>query len=168
MAAGVELFTSQGYGATSLADLASVAGVSKSAVAFHIGSKADLAAEMSGGLLADLEEIVDRPASVEWPGEARVVFGQYFDRLIEDLRLAVWLDGDVTVPVEVRSRLHSTIGRLAGLLADDDDDPAANVRALAAVGGLWRPVRMLSRPELAEHRDELIDAALVSFAPLEP
>ncbi len=166
MAAAIDLFTTRGYGATSLADLAEAAGVSKSAVAFHIKSKADLAAELSEGLIDDLERLVDRPAPVGWPEEARFVFGAYVDRLAMDLPLAVWLDGDVTIPGEIRDRLLATIGRLAELLTGPERDSGARVRALAAVGGLWRPVRMLDVDQLTAHRQELIDSALISFAPL--
>lgn len=162
-----ELFTKQGYGGTSLADMAAAAGVSKAAVAFHIGTKEDLIVELSDAFLTELEQVVSANTPPPWPDGARELFGEYFDVLVRNRPLAVWLDGDVTAPGRIGGRLRATIDRLADLLNGAEGEMAGRVRALAAVGGLWRPLRMLGSEDLINHREELIDSALVSYAPLD-
>ena len=46
------------------------------------------------------------------------------------------------------------------------DGTAAAVRAMAALGSLWRPVRALTAAQLAAHRDALIHTAMAGCAPI--
>lgn len=165
--AALGLFTRHGYGTTSLADMAAAAGVSKSAIAFHIGSKEGLATELSEAFLSELEAVVSAEPPPPWPDGARELFGEYFEVLVRNRPVAVWLDQDMTAPTGAGIRLRATIDRLADQLNGTQGEMAGRVRALAAVGGLWRPLRMLAEDDLIAHRAELIDSALVSFAPLD-
>ena len=44
-------------------------------------------------------------------------------------------------------------------------DGAATVRATAALGSLWRPIRTLTPAQLATHRDALLHTAMAGCAP---
>ena len=41
------------------------------------------------------------------------------------------------------------------------------MRALSVIGGVWRPILHEPAEEITEHLDEILNAAMISFAPLE-
>ncbi len=159
-------FAERGYDGTSVGEIAGSIGVSKSAVSFHFPSKEDLLVALVEPFFAEMDELFDPQPSPSWPDGVLELAGDYFDVLIRHHDIAVWIDADRSVQVRYETQVSALFSRMADAITGPDPDPAAHVRALAAVGGLWRPLRLLDDAALGEHRSELLEAALVSYAPL--
>lgn len=164
------MFASRGYDGTSISEIADKLSVSKAAVSYHFPSKDDILFELATPLLEKLEDVIAAHPDPDWPEEVWALVGDYFDVLVDDRDIAVWLDSDRSVQVrpEVGGRLRHVNAQLRRTLTPNTfSRPSDNVRSLAALGGLWRPLRNLQPDELKAHREEIIHAALVSVAPIE-
>lgn len=161
----------RGYTGTTIGDLARELGISKAAISYYFPAKQDFLAEFVGPLLDELEEsvpIVPRPV---WPHDARTVVGAFYDVLVRHREIAVWLDRDpaVTNIAEYADRYRAITERVVDSIIGRGRRRGSDVaRSYAALGGIWRPVRELPIASLRAHRDEIIDAALVSYEPLAP
>jgi AcrR family transcriptional regulator len=169
LAAALDGFTQRGYDATSVAELAAATGMSKAAVSYHFRTKNDLLHAAADPLLDSLDALVDRhPPAPDWPDGVRTLLEDYLTVLTEHSQVAAWVDSDRAVlnHAQIGARLHRNTDRMCrAITASSADDTAATVRAMAALGSLWRPVRTLTSTQLAAHRDALIDAAMAGCAP---
>jgi AcrR family transcriptional regulator len=169
LAAALDGFTHRGYDATSVAELAATTGMSKAAVSYHFRTKADLLHALADPLLDSLDAIVVRhPRVPHWPGEVRALLDDYLTTLTEHSQIAAWVDSDKAVlnHPHIGARLHRNTDMICqAITGSNPDGSAATVRAIAAIGSLWRPVRTLTPAQLATHRDALIDAAMSGCAP---
>jgi AcrR family transcriptional regulator len=164
----LELFSVAGYEGTSISDIAARLDISKAAISYHFASKDDLLVSLVEPLLDELEGVIAAHPDPDWPDGVRALAGDYFDALVADQRLAVWVDTDRAV------LSHPALGRrrrkvqdaLVHAVTGPGADPADVVRATAFVGGLLRPLRRLPAADLIANRAALLDAALVSYAPL--
>lgn len=163
-------FRSAGFDGTSIAEIAEEAGVSKAAISFHFDGKEAMLAELVEPMLEALDQVIRRHPDPGWPEGVWELAGDYFDVLVAHRDVATWIDADTSAQrrVEIGRRLGTTVDALVAAISGGSDDPVERVRAVAAVGGIWRPIRMLPAPELRSHRDSLLHAALVSYAPFEP
>lgn len=166
----LEMITAAGYDGTSVADIADRLGLSKSAITYYFPAKEDLIYAIAAPYLDAVDAVLDSHPNPAWPAGVRSLFGDYFRVLVANRRLAIWVDTDIALlrhePVarrrtEIRHRLTSAI---AGGSTDVEDE----ARALAAIGGLWRPLRILDESILEAIEDEIVEAALVSYQPLTP
>lgn len=151
-------FTTLGYEGTTIGDLASELGISKAAVAYYFPTKDTFLDEFVTPLLDQLE------AAISAAGSAREALTAYLDVLLDQHDLAVWIDTDPTVqnhPVH-GARLSKINRRLVSLITDRSRRKSDQVRGLAMLGGVWRPVRELGEADLRAHRDEIVDAALTN------
>jgi len=130
LAAAVELFTRQGYAATSVDDLARALGVTKSAVYHHVGSKAELLALALDRALTGLEAAVDDTAAAA---------GSAYSRLHEVVRRSVEVLVAEQPAVTLLLRVHGNseverraLARRRGI----DERLAGLVRAAAEEGSL--------------------------------
>lgn len=162
-------FRRSGFDGTAISEIAGAVGVSKAAVSFHFESKEAMLFELTGPFLEAAEEVFTRHPQPGWPEGVWDLAGDYFDTLVRHHDVAVWIDGDSSAQrrAGIGDRFLRSIEELVAAIVGDGEDPVDRMRAIAAVGGIWRPVRMLSPQELACHRDDLLHAALVSYAPLE-
>ncbi len=178
LTAALHGFTRRGYDATSVAELADATGMSKAAVSYHFPTKNDLLHALADPLLDELDALLDRhPRAPRWPGGVRALLGDYLDTLTGHAQVAGWVDSDKAVlnHPEIGARLHRNTDRVcqaiaataatAGGHAGTADHAAATVRATAALGSLWRPIRTLTPAQLATHRDALLHAAMAGCAP---
>jgi AcrR family transcriptional regulator len=168
--AALEHFRASGFDGTALSVIAHSAGVSKAAVSFHFDGKETMLVELVEPLLLGLEATLASHPRPDWPGGVRMVTGGYFDTLVAHHAIAAWIDSDRSAQrrAGIGQRLGRAIEGLADVITGRNPDPAARVRAFATVGGIWRPVRVLPIEALITYRDDLLDAALASYAPLEP
>ncbi|MBB4141390.1 TetR/AcrR family transcriptional regulator [Microbacterium invictum] len=97
LAVAVQLFNEQGYDATSVADLASRLGLTKSALYHHFSSKEELLAIALETALSGLEAVLDRALAVEAPAS---------DRLTAVISGAVGVLTDELAPVTLLLRLR--------------------------------------------------------------
>src|SRR4029450_3865305 len=108
------------------------------------------------------------PAPPRWPGGGRALLEDYLTTLTDHSQIAAWVDTDKAVlnHPQIGARLHHNTDRVCqAITGATADGTAATVRAMAALGSLWRPIRTLTPAQLATHRDALIDAAMAGCAP---
>jgi AcrR family transcriptional regulator len=169
LTAALNGFTQRGYDATSVAELAATTGMSKAAVSYHFRTKNDLLHALTDPLLDSLDALVDRhPPAPQWPAGVRALLGDYLTTLTEHSQVAAWVDSDKAVlnHPQIGARLHHNTDRVCqAITGATADGTAATVRATAALGSLWRPVRTLTPTQLTTHRDALIHAAMAGCAP---
>jgi AcrR family transcriptional regulator len=169
LTAALDGFTHRGYDATSVADLAAASGMSKAAVSYHFATKNDLLHAVTDPLLDSLDALLDRhPSAPAWPGGVRALLTDYLATLTDHSQVAAWVDTDKAVlnHPQIGARLHRNTDRVCeALTGATADGTAATVRATAALGSLWRPVRTLTPTQLATHRHDLIHAAMAGCAP---
>ncbi len=169
LTAALDGFTRRGYDATSVAELAAATGMSKAAVSYHFRTKNDLLHALADPLLDSLDALVDRhPPAPPWPGGVRALLEDYLSTLTDHSRVAAWVDSDKAVlnHPQIGARLHHNTERICqAITGSTADGAAATVRATAALGSLWRPIRTLTPAQLATHHDALIHAAMAGCAP---
>jgi AcrR family transcriptional regulator len=172
LTAALDGFTRRGYEATSVAELAATTGMSKAAVSYHFPTKNDLLHALADPLLDSLDALVERhPPAPSWPGGVQALLADYLTTLTEHSQVAAWVDSDKAVlnHPQIGARLHRNTDTVCrAVTGPSTDGTAATVRAMAALGSLWRPVRTLTSAELATHRDALIHAAMAGCAPTNP
>jgi AcrR family transcriptional regulator len=165
----LDLFVEGGFDGVPISQIAERAGVSKAAVSFHFPSKELLVGELVEPLLADLEQAIGRHERPTWPDGAWELFADCFEVMRRHQAVATWIDADKSTGTRsYRDRLDRATDRVVSALTRGSRSPRLRIRALAAVGGLWLPLRTLSADEIQTHRDEILHAALVSYAPLDP
>ncbi|GGS45620.1 TetR family transcriptional regulator [Planobispora rosea] len=158
-----QLFAERGYAATSLADIASAVGVTKTAVAYHFHPKDRLAAELIAPAAQEIVTLIETEFGDEHAFiEALVIFvtrhRTIIRLLMEDIGGAD--DAPPGSPGEaIRAFRDCIYARLAG----PDPDPAARVRAWAVVGSLqYAVVKTTDLPEETV-REALLAAALAAY-----
>ncbi|MFF5206508.1 TetR/AcrR family transcriptional regulator [Streptosporangium sp. NPDC000396] len=160
-----QLFAERGYAATSLADIASAVGLTKTAVAYHFNPKDRLATELIAPAAEDVVALLETGFGSERQFvealTAFVVRHRAIIRLImEDISCAD--DAPPGSPGEVIRAFRDEIyNRLAG----PDPDPARRVRVWAFMGSLQcAVVKTIDLPEEVV-RDSLISGALAMLEP---
>jgi AcrR family transcriptional regulator len=169
LTAALDAFTGRGYDATSVAELASATGMSKAAVSYHFRTKNDLLHAVADPLLDSLDAILDsHPPAPRWPDQVQALLGDYLATLTDHRQVAAWVDSDKAVlnHPQIGARLHHNTERICqAITGHAADGTAATVRATAALGSLWRPLRTLTPAQLDTHRDALLHAAMAGCAP---
>ncbi|MEV0719050.1 helix-turn-helix domain-containing protein [Asanoa sp. NPDC050611] len=148
-AVALELFTENGYEKTSLREIAERLGVTKAALYYHFKSKDEIVSSFAEDRLRRLDEIIEW-AQAQPPGPERrqKLLSRYADEFFASNHPSVmrFFEQNQTVVktmsagVEMRDRMM----RVAGLMADDADDPPAQLRAalaLFAVHGSWFAIK---------------------------
>ena len=139
--AALEAFVDRGYEGTSVAELAEATDLSKAAFVYHFTSKEELLFELSTPLLDDLDDVVAHHEA----GDANpsAVLGDYLDALCRHHQVAAWIDGDKSIlnHGDLGARLTANNRRVHRLLTGPKPSAAAQARASAVLGMLWRPVR---------------------------
>jgi len=156
----------RGYDGTPVSVIASRVGVSKAAVTFYFPSKDLLAAEILGPVFDELERAVAESPVSGWPHGAWGLAGRIFDVLVDHHAAARWIESDQAIRgLGYGSCLDEVNEALIGAMAGRGQQPPKDrLRALAAVGGIWAPVGGSDVEYLKAHRDEILHAALVSYA----
>ena len=154
----VELFLSRGYADTSLREIAEGLGVTKAAIYYHYRTKGELLEALFEPFLAEMERVIAEAGDVTQVAQLRAFVDRYVDALADHAPVVSLLARDVSV------RTHPPIGERAqrlqqaqlGLLGRGRDDPAARLRAAAALG-LVGGVAIYGDFALGKVRDELIE-----------
>ncbi|MDG4793792.1 TetR/AcrR family transcriptional regulator [Micromonospora sp. WMMD1082] len=172
-AVALELFTEQGYEATSLREVAERLGVTKAALYYHFKSKDEIVTSVVSDRLDRMDALIDwaesQPASL---ATRRAVIERYADtmfsgdepsvmRFFEQNQTAL---KSLSAGREMRGRMF----RLAAVLCQGDDSPAAQLRAalaLFAVHSSWFAVRT---PDItdAERKRVALEVANDLLAPV--
>ncbi len=156
VAAAREAFTSLGYDGTSFGGIATALGTSKAAVGYYFPTKDSFLEELLTPMLDELEEAVGET------DDPRDQLAAYLDVLTRNHDLAVWMDTDPVLQAHPRygGRLESINEAIVRALVGGSRRNADRIRALSTLGGVWRPVRTLSRRHIERYRDDILAAAL--------
>lgn len=148
-----------GFEGTTFGDLAGDLGVSKAAIAYYFPAKDTFLDEFVTPFLDALE------VAVSATDDPRGVVAAYLETLVAHHDVAVWVDTDPAVQHHdvFGTRLRAINDRLTAAVTGASSERRDTIRALAVLGGLWRPTRQLDASELRAHFDEIVDAALASY-----
>jgi AcrR family transcriptional regulator len=161
-------FRAGGFRGTSIADLATVLGVSKAAIYYHYRSKDALLHHLVDPLLDAIDACIEdhRPQAPT----ARTVRGfldAYLAVLIAHRQVVALLATDVAVSNHptISPRLQAQNKHLHSLLTAPDMSVAASLRAEAALGAIWRPLTADLQVDLTDPAIKLtlVDAALATL-----
>jgi AcrR family transcriptional regulator len=166
--AALEEFSTRGYHATSVRELAERVGVSKTAVLYHFPGKADIVTALAEPMLADVEAAMAKAEEAADPRRAA----------IEGL-LDVWLshryllrmnlrDLGLTASTEVFERFRDGMLRANTLVAGPDPDLAGQVRAAQAIAMLSDPVVLFADAPAGELRAAVLDGVDRLFVTAKP
>ncbi len=171
-AAALDLFTSKGYQATSLDEVASALGLTRQAVLYHYGSKDHLLAAIVTPAIEDvctaLAEI--EPADPPTRAQQRETLHVLVHSMTARRAAHALLSGLATdsVALQVVPDLIETNRHVARLLGGSavDDCPTTRVRVLATLAAIKGSMSSrLSLPlETDEEFDTLVDASLAMLA----
>jgi AcrR family transcriptional regulator len=134
--AAVDLFSAQGYDATSMRAIAEKVGVTKPALYHYFASKDDLLLAAVRPMQQAVQRLLDTSADGRLSPEQ--FLESYFDTVMEHKQLAMWLSGDSTA----RSRpVLAEIGwrqqeALVELLRGDDSSFEREIKVACALGAL--------------------------------
>ncbi len=159
-AAALDLFTTRGYGQTSLREVAESLGISKAALYYHFSSKDDLLAALVEPMIRDQQAMLDdvRSGAIAGPRE---ILGGYFDLCVTHRRLLRGVINDL----QVLNRLKLIATTIAWRTQLDEflvgTRPEDQVRAIVAFGGI-QDCAVLFPDEFAmgSVRGAVVDAAL--------
>ncbi|HVV30544.1 MAG TPA: helix-turn-helix domain-containing protein [Mycobacteriales bacterium] len=156
----LDLFTRQGYEATSLQQLADRLGVTKAAIYYHFRSKRDILSALVEPMMDDLARRMDRAEcgqSVSTPA----MLADYVDFLISQRRVIQFAHQDISWLGEMPELLARNVelrGRLIALLAGKNLSLDAQVRVTVALTGVQGALAVHVDADPAALRSALLDA----------
>lgn len=160
LAAARELFAARGYANTSLADIAAVVGLTKTAIAYHFHPKDKLAAELIAPAADDMiallgTDFADRRAFVTALVDFMVRHRAVMRLFMEDLGTA-----DAAPPGSPGEAVRTFRDEIYLKLVGPAPDPKARVRGWAVLGALQSAVvHTMDLPQEEVHAT-LLNAAL--------
>ncbi|GIH80713.1 TetR family transcriptional regulator [Planobispora longispora] len=158
-----QLFAERGYAATSLADIASAVGVTKTAVAYHFHPKDRLAAELIAPAANDIIALIETEFGDERAFLEALVTFVIRHRAIIRLIMEEIGGADDAPPGSPGEAIRAFRDCIYVRLAGPDPDPAGRVRAWAVVGSLqYAAVKTIDLPEEVV-RETLLTAALAAY-----
>ncbi|MGN9812195.1 TetR/AcrR family transcriptional regulator [Micromonospora sp. BQ11] len=148
-AVALELFTEQGYEATSLREIAERLNVTKAALYYHFKSKDEIVTSFVEDRLDRMDALIDwarsQPATLD---TRRAVIGRYADTMFDSEQPSVmrfFEQNQTALKSLAAGRLmRDRMLQLADVLSRGDDSPAAQLRAalaIFAVHSSWFAVR---------------------------
>jgi AcrR family transcriptional regulator len=139
-AVALDLFTEQGYDATSLREIAERLGVTKAALYYHFKSKEEIVDSFSADQLVKLDRIVEWGRSQPQPRSAefrRELLQRYADDLYTGRYSKVMQFFHQNQPAfknaPAGAKMRQAIMDIIGLLVESEDTPTAKLRAGMAV-----------------------------------
>jgi AcrR family transcriptional regulator len=167
-AVALELFAANGFGQTSLREIAERLGISKAALYYHFASKSELLAELVAPLVEDIRAFSAEVAETG-SGAPRRVLEEYFDLCFRHRRLfqVILRDVNVLSQLDTLSTLMHWRAHLDSALVGSDA-PADRVRAVIALGGLQDCAVLLPDLQPESIRTAAVDSALRALLPGPP
>lgn len=164
------VFRRQGFGNSTLDDIAQPLGITRPAVLHHFGSKAGLLEAIVSPFMEALDQLLDEIEShgAMTARQQRAFFTRFVNFLCDNREVAALLARDITAHQHLPAHLQvlDRATRFAGIVSANRSDSTAALRALAALGTIMRP---LSAPDdlvdLSEppNRRVLVECALAAL-----
>jgi AcrR family transcriptional regulator len=133
------------------------------AIRYHFPTTDDILHAIVDPFLADLEESVAKhPTHPSWPAGVEELVVDFVSTILSHRDVALLIRGDrylATHPA-FGGRLDAASYRVREAVAGPHPSPAQTAAAMAAVGGLWRPIQLLEAAEVRQHLDEIIAVVL--------
>ncbi|MGV9779671.1 TetR/AcrR family transcriptional regulator [Streptosporangium sp. NPDC003464] len=159
------LFAERGYAATSLADIASAVGLTKTAVAYHFHPKDRLATELLAPAAEDIVALLETDLGGERQFVEALVTFVVRHRAIIRLIMEDISGADDAPPGSPGEAIRAFRDAIYTRLAPADPDPAGRVRAWALLGALQCVVvKTIDLPEEVV-RETLLDTARAMHGP---
>jgi AcrR family transcriptional regulator len=150
--AAAGLFSDVGYAEATLEDIGAGMGIGRSAVLYHFGSKQELLCEVVRPFLEGVDELLDdfELANRSSARGQRRLITEFVALLCRHRRAAVVLYRDAATQRYLPDDLQSgdRMTRFVALMMGADRGPDPEIRALAALGAVIRPV--VVSPELLD------------------
>jgi AcrR family transcriptional regulator len=159
-AAALELFAAHGVQQTSLRAIAEHIGITKPALYYHFGSRAELLRSLVQPMIDDVELLLAEDES-RGVGDARALLARYFDVTVmhRAVTVVVFRDAATVAELDLAPRTQAWRRRLTALLAGPDAPLADQARATVAIGGMGDCIAMFADRPVAELRTAVLDAA---------
>jgi AcrR family transcriptional regulator len=158
------LFSTQGYDATSLRQIADRLGFTKAALYYHFPAKEHLAIELTRPWLdaiSNLVTLTDPTTSGDAGSRRRRLIEDYVDIVLANHAVLRFLTGDAAAAKhpDVGKRARALVFALQDALAGPEADDADRVRAACAIGAV-HAIAVLDSSALATARPIVVSAAL--------
>lgn len=163
-AAALELFAAYGVQQTSLRAIAERIGITKPALYYHFGSRAELLRSLVQPMIDDVEALLDEHES-RADGDVRAILARYFDVAVSHRAItsAVLRDAATMAELDLATRVLGWRRRLTALLAGPDAPLAEQARAITALGGIGDCIAAFSDRPVAQLRPAVLDAACAAL-----
>lgn len=161
-----EQFRQYGFDRTSLAEVGAAVGLTRGAVLYHFGSKAELLGTLLEPFMTGLDAALDDLEAATPPPSPRAVVDVVLDLLLTTRVAADLLARDIATrhALDLDTWFSTGSMRLVRLMAPSSvTDPGAEARAYAALGALIRPMAHVDDPVAAEVRRAIRQAALAAL-----
>lgn len=158
-----ELFTTQGYGATSLRQIADRLQVTKAALYYHFEAKELLLLELTRPLLDGISRLVTELRAVD-QCDAQAVLAAYLDLFVEHVGVLGLLAREPATQnhPDIGQRVRALVTAIQHQLAGPDPSPARSVRTACAMGVIHSVAQM--PPQLLhEERETILAAAMAAL-----
>ncbi len=171
LTAALRLYGTNGVLNVTPTDLARALAMTATAIRYHFATTDDLLHALVDGFLDELEGALDlHPSDPLWP--------EGVERLVTDFVSVVLAHRDIAVLVRrdtyvadheaFGARLDRASGRIRRAITGPEPTEAAAVAAIAATGGLWRPIETLPADDVVQHLDSIVRVILSGHTRYEP
>ncbi|GAA5139666.1 TetR/AcrR family transcriptional regulator [Pseudonocardia adelaidensis] len=163
-AAALELFAVRGVQQTSLRAIAERLGITKPALYYHFGSRAELLHSLVQPVVDDVEMLLAEDEA-RGDGDARALLARYFDVAVmhRAITTVVFRDPAALAELDLAPRVLAWRRRLTALLAGPDPPLGAQARAMVAIGGMGDCIAMFAHRPVGELRAAVLDAACAAL-----
>jgi AcrR family transcriptional regulator len=153
----LELFTEQGYEATSLREIAERLGVTKAALYYHFKTKEDIVASLMEDRLADLRELIawakTLPPTLDSRREILKRYSANMQRTSQHKLMRFMERNQTALRDNAKSeQFRDTMIQMLDLLCTKDDPPAVRLRAGMAVFAMHATWFVLAAPDITDEQ----------------
>lgn len=155
----VDLFVAQGFGATTMQDIADRLELTKAALYYHFPTKASLVRSVVQPAVDDIERLLAEAERTAMP--RRELLERFFDVNYKHRRVGLALTQDPTglADADPDNWVTSLAERFQRLLAGPDGTNEQRIRAMMVANGISRSATLLTEMPYDELRDTTIGVA---------
>jgi AcrR family transcriptional regulator len=152
-------------------DLARALAMTATAIRYHFATTDELLHALADGFLDELEgALAEHPADPLWSEGVEGLMTDFVTVVLAHRDIAVLVRRDTYVANHEAfgGRLERATQRLRRAITGPEPTEAATVAAIAATGGLWRPIEILPAEDVVNHLDSIVRVILSGHPRHEP